>query len=122
MNKFNFLCVILDEHLNWKCHIENIALHISRSNGIFYKVTHFLPFRAVANRNYNDCTEPIFKLFNQLTFDDILKITHLKFYFKHCTYLLPLYFPSIKFIQRTEYCYYPTIRGLCFKSIKQEQK
>ena len=43
VNKFNFLGVTLDEHLNWKCHIENIALKISRSNGIFYKLKHSLP-------------------------------------------------------------------------------
>ena len=145
VNKFNFLGVTLDEHLNWKCHIENIALKISRSNGIFYKLKHFLPgyimkrlynslilphltyyillwghncerirllqrktIRAVANSNYNDHTEPILKSFNLLKFDDILKITHLKFYFKYCHNLLPLYFQSIKFIQRTECHDYPT--------------
>ena len=37
VTKFNFLGVIPYENLNWKSHVENIALKISRCNGLLNK-------------------------------------------------------------------------------------
>ena len=43
VTKFNFLGIILDENLNWKSHVENIALKISRCNGLLNKLKNILP-------------------------------------------------------------------------------
>ena len=38
-----FLGVVIDEHLSWKSHISNVANKISKSIGIIYKASFFLP-------------------------------------------------------------------------------
>ena len=43
VESFNFLGVIFDKHMKWNCHVNNIALKLSRTIGIFYKLKHFLP-------------------------------------------------------------------------------
>ena len=43
VESFNFLGVIFDQHMKWNCHVNNIALKLSRTIGIFYKLKHFLP-------------------------------------------------------------------------------
>ena len=43
VTKFNFLGIILDENLNWKSHVENIALKISKCNGLLNKLKYILP-------------------------------------------------------------------------------
>ena len=41
---FNFLGVTLDQHLNWKAHMDNVAIKISKYNGLLCKFKHFFPF------------------------------------------------------------------------------
>ena len=145
VTKFNFLGIILDENLNWKSHVENIALKISRCNGLLNKLKYILAryimktlytslilphltygvilwgnncryisqlqkksIRIVANVKYNDHTEPILKSFSLLKLNDIFKINVLKFYYKYCHNLLPIYFQSINFLQRTDLHSYQT--------------
>ena len=52
----------------------------------------------------NENTEPIFKSFNLLKLNEIIlfKINVLNFYYKYCHNLLPIYFQSIDFLQRTD--------------------
>ena len=38
-----FLGVVIDEHLSWKSHISNVANKISKSIGLIYKASVFLP-------------------------------------------------------------------------------
>ena len=38
VSEFNFLCVIVDEHITWKPHIEKIRVKISRIIGIMRKL------------------------------------------------------------------------------------
>ena len=40
---FNFLGLIMDEHLNWKSHVENISNKCSKTIGILNKLKYFLP-------------------------------------------------------------------------------
>ena len=40
---FNFLGIILDQHLNWNEHINYTSINISRYVGIFCKLKHYLP-------------------------------------------------------------------------------
>ena len=41
---FNFLGVTLDQHLNWKAHMDNVAIKISKYNGLLCKFKHFFHF------------------------------------------------------------------------------
>ena len=50
--------------------------------------------RIIANRKYNDHTEPIFKSPNLLKLHDIFKLSVLKFYYNYCNDLLPKYFKN----------------------------
>ena len=43
MTNFNFLGVIIDEHLNWNDHINKVATTISRYIGILCRLKHFMP-------------------------------------------------------------------------------
>ena len=43
VSTFNFLGVIIDEHLNWKFHIDSICSKLSRTIGILCKLKHYLP-------------------------------------------------------------------------------
>ena len=43
MTNFNFLGVIIDEHLNWNDHINKVATTISRCVGILCRLKHYLP-------------------------------------------------------------------------------
>ncbi len=40
------LLPIMNENLNWKCHVNNIANKISKSIGILNKLKHFVPLNA----------------------------------------------------------------------------
>ena len=42
-----FLGVIIDDHLNFKCHIDHLMLKLSKYLGLFYKLRHFLPKSAM---------------------------------------------------------------------------
>ncbi len=44
--EFNFLGLIMNENLNWKIHVNNIAKQISKSMGILNKLKHCLPLNA----------------------------------------------------------------------------
>ncbi len=44
--QFNFLGIIVNEHLNWNSHVNKIANKISKSTGILNKLKHFLPLNA----------------------------------------------------------------------------
>ena len=44
MTKYvKFLGVLLDEHLTWKYHINELSKKLSKSCGIFYKIRHYVP-------------------------------------------------------------------------------
>ncbi len=43
--KNNFLCLTLDENLNWKGRIDKISNKISKSIGILNKLKHFIPIK-----------------------------------------------------------------------------
>ena len=42
-----FLGVIIDDHLNFKCHIDYLMLKLSKYLGLFYKIRHYLPKSAM---------------------------------------------------------------------------
>ncbi len=44
--EFSFLDLIMNENLNWKCPVNNIANKISKSMGILNKLKHFLLLNA----------------------------------------------------------------------------
>ncbi len=41
--EFNFIGLIMNENLNWKCHVNKIAKKHSKSMGILNKLKHFRP-------------------------------------------------------------------------------
>ena len=43
VDNFNFLGIVIDKHLNFKSHVDKIAIKISRAIGIINKLKHFLP-------------------------------------------------------------------------------
>ncbi len=45
VHKFNFLGLILNEHLNWNTHNYKISNKISKSMGILNKLKYFLPLK-----------------------------------------------------------------------------
>ena len=44
-----YLCVHLDEHLNWKPHILSIASKLQRANGVLSKIRHYVPLKSLIN-------------------------------------------------------------------------
>ena len=46
VSNFDFLGLTLNEHLNWKPHIDKIANKISRSIGILNRQKHFIPLHS----------------------------------------------------------------------------
>ena len=46
VSNFDFLGIVLNEHLNWKPHIDKISNKISRSIGILNKNKHFIPLQS----------------------------------------------------------------------------
>ncbi len=46
VSEFDFLGLTLNQHLNWKCHIDKISNKISRSIGILNKQKHFIPLQS----------------------------------------------------------------------------
>ena len=42
-NVFNFLGLIMDEHLNWKSHVETISNKCFMTIGVLNKLKYFLP-------------------------------------------------------------------------------
>ena len=42
-----FLGVLVDEHLSWKFHINELCKKLSRTTGIFYKVRHYVPLQTL---------------------------------------------------------------------------
>ena len=46
-NSFKFLCVTIDERLEWKPHIQHIYLRLRRYIGIFYKLSSKLPSKVL---------------------------------------------------------------------------
>ncbi len=45
VSNFNFLGLTINEHLNWKSHIDNISNKISKNIGIINKLKHILPLK-----------------------------------------------------------------------------
>ncbi len=45
VSNFNFLGLTINEHLNWKCHIDNISNKISKNIGMINKLIHLLPLK-----------------------------------------------------------------------------
>ena len=42
-----FLGVLVDEHLSWKFHINELCKKLSRTTGIFYKIRHYVPLQTL---------------------------------------------------------------------------
>ena len=42
-----FLGVLVDEHLSWKFHLNELCKKLSRATGIFYKVRHYVPLQTL---------------------------------------------------------------------------
>ena len=38
-----FLCLLLGEHLNWKCYLSELSKKLFRTLGILFKIRNFLP-------------------------------------------------------------------------------
>ena len=119
--KFNYLGIIIDEHLSWNSHIEMIGLKVSKALGIINDLKSIYPQR-VSFTLYNSLiisdmlygillwgksdnvdkiaklqkrairtisfsrpiahTEPLFKTFNLLKFNDIYTLKLMKFFYK----------------------------------------
>ena len=41
---FKYLGVLIDNHLSWKCHVDYIAVKISKTVGVVSPLRHFVPF------------------------------------------------------------------------------
>ena len=46
VSDFSFLGILLNEHMSWQSHIDNISNKISRKIGLIHKLKHFLPISA----------------------------------------------------------------------------
>ena len=62
VKRIKFLGVLIDEKLNWKFHIDNIAKKVSRTSGVLYKIGRSLPktllpsiFSALVNSHLSYC-------------------------------------------------------------------
>ena len=44
-----YLCVRLDKHLNWKCHIYETAKKLQRANGALSKLCHYIHLKSLVN-------------------------------------------------------------------------
>ena len=133
--KFNYLGIIIDEHLSWNSHIEMIGLKVSKAIGIINHLKSIYPQRVLFTL-YNSLivfhmlygillwgksdnvdkiaklqkrairtisfsrpiahTEPLFKTFNLLKFNDIYTLKLMKFFYKLSNDSLPAYFASYK--------------------------
>ena len=49
VKSIKFLGVIIDEHLNWKDHVNNISCKISKAIGVLNRLKSFLPLRILVN-------------------------------------------------------------------------
>ena len=43
VNHVRFLGLLLDEHLSWKFHLNELSKKLARTCGVFFKIRHFLP-------------------------------------------------------------------------------
>ena len=99
-NDFNFLGLTIDEHLEWKQHIEKTANKCSRTIGIINKLKHFLPmhiklllYQTLLNPHLNYCIlvwgykcARLIKLEKK-----VLRIINLSKYNAHCDPLFKLF-------------------------------
>ncbi len=98
VSDFNFLGLTINEHINWKRHLDKLSNNISKTMGVLNKLKHFVPLNARAMiynwgyrceritklqkhivrilniSNYSAHTEPIFKTLRLLKVNDILKL------------------------------------------------
>ena len=57
VSEFNFLGLIIDDHLNWDAHIQKTSNKVSRALGIMYRLKRFLP-RNILRLLYNSLILP----------------------------------------------------------------
>ena len=50
--KTKFLGVYIDQHLEWKTHVNFIAAKISKSVGLLYKAKYYLPYNSLLTLHY----------------------------------------------------------------------
>ena len=149
--KFNYLGIIIDEHLSWNSHTEMIELKVSKAIGIINHLKSIYPQRVLFTL-YNSLiishmlygillwgksdnvdkiaklqkrairtisfskpiahTEPLFKTFNLLKFNDIYTLTLMKFFYKLSNDSLPAYFASYKILIQPLATRYPLRRPI----------
>ena len=149
--KFNYLGIIIDEHLSWNSHIEMIGLKVSKAIGIINHLKSIYPQRVLFTL-YNSLiishmlygillwgksdnvdkiaklqkrairtisfsrpiahTEPLFKTFNLLKFNDIYTLKLMKFFYKLSNDSLPAYFASYKTLIQPLTTRYPLRRPI----------
>ena len=52
VTKVKYLGVIIDEHLNWNSHLDNIILKLNRATGMLAKIRHYVPYNTLINIYY----------------------------------------------------------------------
>ena len=60
VTEFNFVGLTIDEHLNWKSHIQKVSNKVSRSIGVFNRLKKFLPI-TIFRILYNALIRPHFQ-------------------------------------------------------------
>ncbi len=92
---FKFLGLTINEHLNWKSHIDNYCTGLQMRTDS--QITKNVFLRVLRQSKYNDHTEPIFKTLKLLKVNDILKLQKWTFYYKYENNLLPYYLQRLPF-------------------------
>jgi hypothetical protein len=92
---------IVQSHLNY-------AILLWGFDGVRLKGIQKRIVRIITCSKYNAHTDPLFKKLKLLKVDDILKLSALKFYFKHCHENLPHFFQDMSFTRHADLHHYGT--------------
>ena len=118
--QFNYLGIILDEHLSWKAHVAMVTGKLSKINGILNRLKYVYPLqvlliiykslfvphinydsisklqkrviRTITHSNYIAHSEPLLKDLNLLNVKDLMDLKKIKFLHKLYHGNLPIYF------------------------------
>ena len=81
-----FLGLLLDENLNWKCHLSELSKKLARTCGIFFKIGHLLP------------TDVLVSLYNSL-FASFLQYGIIVWGLTYDTHIKPIYILQKKVVR-----------------------